>query len=171
MSFFGGDVKDRAGSPSQQKYPVLAYQVQSSCQGAVIPLIYGQTRIPGNIIWASGFGSYPNYSTSEGGGNAGGKGGVFGGGGGGNSMEIDSYTYYMAVIIGLCLGPITKICGVYANSTYYQVAQWFEGFSLGGRPAEVWSYLAAAYPGAATHRDHRVHRAGRFRQIDRSRDK
>jgi len=152
MSLFGSTVKNRASSPAQQKVPILAYTVQSSCQGAVIPLVYGQTRIPGNILWAADYGSYPNYSTSERGA-AGGKGGIMtglmGGGGGGNTMEITSYTYYMAAIIGICLGPIHAIVAIYVNSTAYTVSQWFEGYSLGGRPASVWSYLTTNHPGQA----------------------
>jgi hypothetical protein len=154
MSLFGTGVKEQASSPAQQKVPILAYQVQSSCQGAVIPLVYGQTRIPGNILWAANFKNIPNWTSSGGGGgsSAGGKGlgGLMGGGGGGGSMEISSYNYYMSVIIGLCIGPITGVVTVYIDSTSYPVFQQFQGVSLGARPpASVWSWLSQYSPGQA----------------------
>jgi hypothetical protein len=154
MSLFGTGVKEQASSPAQQKVPILAYQIQSSCQGAVIPLVYGQTRIPGNLLWAGSFTNIPNWTSSGGeeGGSYGGKGGLLAPGatGGGGSMQITSYDYYMAAIIGLCVGPITAIVTVYIDSTAWLPLHWFDGFSLGGRPpAEVWGWLAENWPGEA----------------------
>lgn len=64
------------GSKSQasQTPAVTGLQIQTSVYGKVIPVVYGETRLSGNLIWEANF-----WSFSSGGGKGGGKGGVLGG--------------------------------------------------------------------------------------------
>lgn len=146
MSLLGGKAASKAKGTSQQPRMLLGYQVQSSCQGTAIALVYGQQRIPGNLIWAAGFRGVPQYTTtSTGGGGGGGKGAPHSQ----TTTQLSSYQYYMDVIFGVCIGPITGVATVYDGSTPYPPASWFDLISPGGRPAAVWGYLAASYPAQA----------------------
>jgi len=144
MSLFGGAIKQQARSPSQQQMPLMGYMAQSSCQGAVIALVYGQQRIPGNLIWAANFQAIPQYTSSSGGG-----GGGKGGGPSAPAPQISSYAYAMDVMIGICLGPINGVPTVYDGATAYPPADFFTQINLGIRPATPWGYLSANYPAQA----------------------
>src|SRR5260370_9537716 len=83
-----------------------ALQVQTSSYGQVIPILYGQNRIAGRMLGATDFVAIPHTSTTK----VGGKGL---GSGGGNAISNTTYTYQMAVAIGLCMGPIQNIHNVW----------------------------------------------------------
>jgi len=57
-----------SGGSSQSNQPeaIKAVRVQTSTYGAVIPLVWGQTRITGNIIWYGDFKANPVKSQSGG---------------------------------------------------------------------------------------------------------
>lgn len=74
-------------------------RVQTAVYGAAIPLVYGRTRISGNLVWYGGFTAVPHTSTQS----QGGK------GGGGTTTENTSFTYTAAVIMVLCEGPINTV--------------------------------------------------------------
>jgi hypothetical protein len=42
-----------------------ALQVQTSSYGQVIPILYGQNRIAGRLIWAGDFTAVPHTSTTK----------------------------------------------------------------------------------------------------------
>lgn len=116
--------------------------LQSSVQGAAIPIIYGTTRVAQNLGW---YGAFTPIFTSSGGG-GGGKGGGGGGGGkGGNSGE-GSYTYSTAFLGILSEGPINGVNNVYANKNIYTLAE--EGLSLftGAYGQAPWGYLTTNFP-------------------------
>ena len=46
----------------------LGLRVQTSAYGLVIPIVYGRTRVTGNMIWYSDFTAIPHTTTSSGGG-------------------------------------------------------------------------------------------------------
>lgn len=48
MSFGSSPSPD---SQSKQRPEISAIDVQTSCEGMVIPVVYGQCRIAGNMIW------------------------------------------------------------------------------------------------------------------------
>ena len=83
-----------------------ALQVQTSSYGQVIPILYGQNRIAGRLIWAGDFAAIPHTSTTK----VGGKGL---GSGGGNAVANTTYTYQTAIAIALCSGPIQNIHNVW----------------------------------------------------------
>jgi hypothetical protein len=83
-----------------------ALRVQTSTYGQVIPIVYGQNRISGRLLWSGDFAAIAHTSTQK----VGGKGL---GSGGGNAISNTSYTYQSAVATALCLGPIQNIHNVW----------------------------------------------------------
>jgi hypothetical protein len=91
---FGGGRRTNAQTPPA----ATSLRIQTSNAGMALPLVYGRTRLAGNLVWYGDFAAIPH--SSGGGGGGGGKGG--GGGGGG----VTSYSYSASVVFGLCEGPI-----------------------------------------------------------------
>jgi hypothetical protein len=86
---------------AKQQKAVGSLQFQTSQQGGVIPLVYGTTRLSGNLLDYDDFKATPASKT-------GGKGKGGGGKGGGQQ-----YTYSASFIMGLCQGPIAGIGSVW----------------------------------------------------------
>ena len=105
MGMIGGKA---GGKKSLASKPNLlsALRVQTSTYGQVIPIVYGQNRISGRLLWSGDFVAIPHTSTQK----VGGKGL---GSGGGNAITNTTYTYQTAVAIALCLGPIQNIHNVW----------------------------------------------------------
>src|SRR5215472_9990290 len=82
-----------------------ALQVQTSSYGQVIPVLYGQNRIAGRLLWSGDFQSVAHTSTQK----VGGK----GLGSGGGNVSQTTYTYQTAVAIALCMGPIQNMYNVW----------------------------------------------------------
>src|SRR6185312_6284927 len=98
----GGGNKSLASKPNL----LSALRVQTSSYGQVIPIVYGQNRISGRLLWSGDFAAIPHTSTQK----VGGKGM---GSGGGNAITNTTYTYQTAIAIALCLGPIENIHNVW----------------------------------------------------------
>jgi hypothetical protein len=73
--------------------------------GIPIPEVLGTIKLAGNYIWTGEQRSEAIKSKSS----SGGK----GGGGGGSSSTIVGYKYYMHFALGICLGPVDKLCTIY----------------------------------------------------------
>lgn len=84
---FGGGVDQSAPAAS-------SLQLQTSNYGRAITIVYGTTRISGNLIWYSDFKSIPQTQS------IGGKGG---------SPTQTTYTYQVAAILALCEGVLGSI--------------------------------------------------------------
>lgn len=92
------------GSSSTVESGKLAdLSVQSSAEGASLPLIYGRVRLSGQVIWATRFEEVVSEETS------GGK------GSGGSSTTVRSYSYYGNFAVALCEGPVARIGRVWAD--------------------------------------------------------
>src|SRR6266481_8200151 len=83
-----------------------ALRVQTSSYGQVIPIVYGQNRVSGRLLWSGDFAAIAHTSTQK----VGGKGL---GSGGGNAITNTTYTYQSAVAMALCMGPISNIQNVW----------------------------------------------------------
>ncbi|MFK7793295.1 MAG: glycoside hydrolase TIM-barrel-like domain-containing protein, partial [Devosiaceae bacterium] len=82
--------------------------VQTSTEGAPMPLTFGKVRLAGQVIWATRFEEVATTTRHE----SGGK----GGGGGGKQVQTStSYSYFGNLAIGLCEGPIAMIGRVWAD--------------------------------------------------------
>lgn len=86
-----------------------ALKLQSSAYGVTLPVVYGVTRVPGNMLWYGGFVAIPKTSTSG----AGGK-------GGGVKTQQTTYTYQAAVMMGLCEGEISGVARGWRGKTLFQ---------------------------------------------------
>ena len=109
-----------------------ALQLNTSTSTLPVPIIWGQNKLAGNVIWYNRFWAMPQYVKS------GGKGG---------SRTITGYNYYCDLMIALCEGPISNILWVWQNQTI--VAPWYLGFStyFGTTSQTPWWWLTAIYPG------------------------
>lgn len=132
----------RAGAntqAAQPQTPIGAFNVQTSALGRPFNLIYGQCRVPGNLLWYGDFFSVQTQTQSSGQGGGGGKGGLFGGG---NSSPQTTYNYFVSVEIGICEGPIVGFGRVFVDKAVYDSPATF-GFTtfLGTFPQTSWTYL------------------------------
>ncbi|MCA1241369.1 glycoside hydrolase/phage tail family protein [Stappia stellulata] len=78
--------------------------VQSSVEGASLPMVYGRVRLAGQIIWATRFEEEVREETS------GGK-----GGGGGPRTTTRSYRYYANFAVALAAGPVSHVGAIWAD--------------------------------------------------------
>ena len=91
--------------------------VQDSRYGAGIPIVYGNARIAGNVIWSTDLIQATHTQ------NAGGGKGGFGGG-----ETVTTYTYSVHCAVGICAGPIGGIATIWADSNViYQDGVWADG--------------------------------------------
>lgn len=86
-----------------------ALQFQSSAYGVVLPVVYGVTRIPGNLMWYGGFKAIPTTTVES-----------QGGKGGGIKTSQTTFKYTAAVMMGLCEGDIAGVAQVWRGKTLYQ---------------------------------------------------
>jgi hypothetical protein len=86
-------------------------RIQTSSYGKVIPSVYGQGRISGNVIWAQPIKEVQKDTTTTSTA-SGGK----GGGSVTNSQTQTSFEYYATLAIAICEGPINGIIRVSADA-------------------------------------------------------
>ena len=98
---FGGGPKTQASSEPR----LGAIRVQTSVYGRAIPLVWGKTRIQGNLIWYGDFVAVEHHQDT-----GGGK-----GGGANEGSDRITYTYEAAVAIALCRGPVEAIPQMWQN--------------------------------------------------------
>lgn len=132
---FGGGGK----SVSTSETAALGLRVQTSVQGLAIPLVYGRTRIPANILWYDDFTAIPHTTTQKTGGKS----------GGGSKSTNTTYTYTASFVLGLCEGPITSINSVWRDKDFLSSAATYFTRANGTYPQTTWSYLTTKHPTAA----------------------
>jgi hypothetical protein len=124
---------------------VTGLRVQTSANGMAIPLVYGQTRIAGNLIWYGDFQQIAHHT--GGGGGGGGKGGAAGGGGKGGSGGGVSYTYQTALALGLCEGPVAAVFNVWSGKSRSAPEQLNLTVFPGAAGQSPWGYLTTQHSG------------------------
>lgn len=132
---FGG-----GGSGQNTVQPVAAgLRIQTSAYGLCLPLVYGRTRVTGNLIWFGDFTPIPHTTTSSGGGK----------GGGAPSSSNTSFTYTTSFALALCEGTISQIYSGWRDKEQLTLAQINALFTtfLGTYPQTAWSYLTSKHPG------------------------
>lgn len=159
----GGYLLGRASHTNQQNHPATGIRIQTSIQGRPIPLLYGQQRIAGNLVWYGGF-FYKQVSTS--GSKGGGVGGILGKGSG-------NYQYWASAVVSICEGPVSELLTIYNGNnvnffvtppqsvldalatlgltpSFVPLGSGFGGtFFEGTFPQSIWSVLATDYPNYA----------------------
>ncbi len=81
------------GSNAKQQTAIGSLQFQTSQKGGAIPLVYGTTRVAGNLLDYQDFTATPVSSGIKGKGGGAGKG-------------TQEYDYSASIVMGLCQGPI-----------------------------------------------------------------
>lgn len=76
-----------------------AIKIQQSTYGLVLPIVWGRTRITGNLMWYGDFKAVPHTEVTQ----QGGK------GGGAPRQTSTTYTYTASVAMLLCEGPIMEV--------------------------------------------------------------
>lgn len=84
---------------------IEAVKLQSSAYAVTIPLLFGVTKISGNLVWYGGFKAIP-HTTEQGG-----KGGV--------KVQSTTYTYQASVMMGLCHGRIMNVPRAWRGKKLY----------------------------------------------------
>ena len=139
----GGFIDSRlfATHTHQQGPRLTDLMVQVSTYGTIIPIVYGQARIGGNVVWALPLQEHATTTTVSGGG--GGK-----GGGGSSSSETD-YTYSATLAVAIGEGPITEIQRIWADSSLIDPTNAANGtftFYYGNESQLPDAYVSTFYP-------------------------
>lgn len=130
----------KSGTVSVRSPRLDVFRIQTSSYGRPIGLVWGQTRVPGNLLWYGNFRAIPHTTVEE----SGGK-----GGGGGVTTETTTFTYQAALVCALCEGPIDGVGVIWRGKEMFTLAQL--GFSLfNGTPQQApWGYLLTNFPAQA----------------------
>jgi hypothetical protein len=130
----GGGGKKSMSSAVQK---LCAVQLQTSCYGTCIPLLWGTNRVSPNLI------DYTDFVGKEV------DSGTRTGKGGGGSITTQSYTYSASVVFALCEGVVADFGTVFKDTEVGTVESY--GFTTfeGDRPQAVWSYMQSAHPDRA----------------------
>ncbi|WP_114154651.1 phage tail protein [Chromobacterium haemolyticum] len=134
--FGGGGTKISTSAPV-----VSSLRMQTSAYGRAIPLIYGKSRVASNVIWYGDFISIERRSTQS----AGGK----GGGGGGTTVESISYTYQVALQLGLCEGPVRSVTNAWVGKKVGSIDHWNLSQFNGSYSQQPMGYVQSRHPDQA----------------------
>ena len=128
------------GSNAKQAKAVGSLQFQTSQQGGAIPLVYGTTRMTGNLLDYDDFKATPSSKT-------GGKGKGGGGGKGGGQQ----YKYSASFIMGMCQGPIAGMGIVWwdKNITTLSALTGLSTINLGGDSQAADPFWVSNHPAKA----------------------
>ncbi|MCL2658782.1 MAG: phage tail protein [Betaproteobacteria bacterium] len=131
MGFGGGTI-----STSESR--VLSLQISQSSQGLAIPLVWGTTRLPGNLLWYDDFTAISHTSTQS----SGGKGGA-------PKQQSTTYTYTAAFVLGLCSGPITGVRKIWKDKDVTNAGALGLEVHTGALGQGAWAYLTTKHPDQA----------------------
>ena len=112
--------------------------IQSSCYGGVVPVIYGRARLTGNLLWYGDFQAIPVQSSSGNGGK-----------GGDSNHGSTSYDYKASFIFALGEGSLVDVQNVWASKTKTLFAKSNLAFATGDLGQAPWGYLTTKFPDQA----------------------
>lgn len=119
---------------------IEALELQSSAYGGTLPVVYGVTRIPGNLIWYGGFTAIPHTESQS------------SGKGGGVTTTQTTYTYTAALVMALCEGPLggAMVKTIWRGKNVYYgttgLSQLGLSVASGAIGQAVWSTLTTSFP-------------------------
>ena len=134
-----GGLFGRGGGITTRTDRISDFQINSASYGEVVPVVLGTTRLSGNIIQWEDFTAYEHRTSQR-----------VGKGGKKRATSI-SYTYTVAVAIGLCEGPIKRIGKVWIDKETYQYPNDKIGLTayLGEVGQAPWPYAVSKHPDRA----------------------
>lgn len=134
-----GGLFGRGGGITTRADRILDFQINSASYGEVVPVVLGTTRLSGNIIQWEDFTAHEHRTSQR-----------VGKGGKKRATSI-SYTYTVAVAIGLCEGPIKRIGKVWIDKETYQYPNDKIGLTayLGEVGQAPWPYAVSKHPDKA----------------------
>ncbi|XBQ16277.1 MAG: glycoside hydrolase TIM-barrel-like domain-containing protein [Oceanicaulis sp.] len=97
---FARSVISNAFQPDVYGPRLAELAIQTSTEGAPVPIVFGRMRLAGQVIWAARFTETAQTRSA-----GGGKGGP----------KITEYSYALSFAVGLCEGPIAGVGRVWAN--------------------------------------------------------
>jgi len=141
--FFGGGTARQSGANKPEK----VLRIQSSIEGKARPVLWGQNRLSGNLIWYGDFEHRGGGASGKG--SAGGKGGGGGGGKGGGKGAGQQVEYRTAVVIGMCEGPVVSFDRLWNNQTEDRFNDFDLETFLGSYSQNAWGWLTTKHPSEA----------------------
>lgn len=134
-----GGLFGRGGGITTRTDRISDFQINSASYGEVVPVVLGTTRLSGNIIQWEDFTAHEHRTSQR-----------VGKGGKKRATSI-SYTYTVAVAIGLCEGPIKRIGKVWIDKETYQYPNDKIGLTayLGEVGQAPWPYAVSKHPDRA----------------------
>ena len=113
-------------------------QINTAEYGSVVPEVLGTTRISGNVIYYDDFQAHEHVDRQH------------AGKGGGQTYENVWYTYSVAVMFGLCEGPISGIGRVWRNKDIFSYPSSAIELTLAdGSQTKPWVYVEQHHPAKA----------------------
>lgn len=133
MSFF------RGRTTTTRANKISEFTVNTAEYGAVVPEIIGTVRTAGNVIYYDDFTAHEHRETHK-------------AGKGGKSKQVNiTYTYTVAVILGLCEGPIAGIGKVWIGKNVHNYPADDIQLTLfdGKENQQPWAYTQGKHPDKA----------------------
>ena len=133
MSFF------RGRTTTTRANKISEFTVNTAEYGAVVPEIIGTVRTAGNVIYYDDFTAHEHRETHK-------------AGKGGKSKQVSiTYTYTVAVILGLCEGPISGIGKVWIGKNVHNYPADDIQLTLfdGKENQQPWAYTQSKHPDKA----------------------
>lgn len=133
MSFF------RRRTTTTRANKISEFTVNTAEYGAVVPEIIGTVRTAGNVIYYDDFTAHEHRETHK-------------AGKGGKSKQVSiTYTYTVAVILGLCEGPISGIGKVWIGKNVHNYPADDIQLTLfdGKENQQPWAYTQSKHPDKA----------------------
>ena len=130
MSFF------RGRTTTTRANKISEFTVNTAEYGAVVPEIIGTVRTAGNVIYYDDFTAHEHRETHK-------------AGKGGKSKQVNiTYTYTVAVILGLCEGPISGIGKVWIGKNVHNYPADDIQLTLfdGKENQQPWAYTQGKHP-------------------------
>ena len=95
------------GTISTTATKLEALRLQSSTYGATLPVLFGRTRVPGNVLWYNGFQAIKETTKKR------------AGKGGGTTIKTVTYSYTANIAMGICEGQILGIPRVWRGKDQF----------------------------------------------------
>lgn len=133
MSFF------RGRTTTTRANKISEFTVNTAEYGAVVPEIIGTVRTAGNVIYYDDFTAHEHRETHK-------------AGKGGRSKQVSiTYTYNVAVILGLCEGPVSGIGKVWIGKNVHNYPADDIQLTLfdGKENQQPWAYTQSKHPDKA----------------------